>query len=228
MNLIQNIQTPIGVKVNTYIYVKYNWEQNERVIDDQSLVVKKDGSIKMTLPIQCGTGQEADNVLVEGATDYSFSNESQWHGRVILTIHHVTPDINLRIKLNSTDNTQVKYDYDKDYKTTKKTYKTVTLNDSNNWSHTWTNIDLPKKVDGKDCIYTVEEEVPSGFAVSYTNNDGILEGDITVTNKKLDSTELPDTGGIGKLGYYAIGALFVTATLLVYIVNLRKKGVSIP
>ena len=228
LNLIQNIQTPIGVKVNTYIYVKYNWEQNERVIDDQSLVVKKDGSIKMTLPIQCGTDQEADNVLVEGATDYSFSNESQWHGRVILTIHHVTPDMNLRIKLNSTDNTQVKYDYDKDYKTTKKTYKTVTLNDSNDWSHTWTNIDLPKKVDGKDCIYTVEEEVPSGFQVSYTNNDGIKEGDITVTNKKLDSTELPSTGGFGKLGYYAIGALFVTATLLIYIVNLRKKGVSIP
>ena len=68
----------------------------------------------------------------------------------------------------------------------------------------------------------------SGFQVSYTNNDGILEGDITVTNKKLDSTDLPNTGGIGKLGYYAIGALFVTATLLVYIVNLKKKGVSIP
>ncbi len=91
-------------------------------------------------------------------------------------------------------------------------------------SHTWTKASLPKKVDGKDCIYTVEEEVLSGFQVSYTNNDGILEGDITVTNKKLDSTELPDTGGIGNLGYYAIGALFVTATLLVYIVNLRKRG----
>ena len=228
LNLIQNIQTPTGVTVNTHIYVKYDWNQNETVVDDQSLVVKQGGSIKMTLPVQCSAGQEANNVVVEGATDYSFSNDNQYWGHAVLTINNVTPDMNLRIKLTWKDNSQVKYDYDKEYKTTKKVIDTVTLNDSNDWSHTWTKNDLPKQVDGKDCIYTVEEEVPSGFQVSYTNNDGIIEGDITVTNKKLDSTELPDTGGIGKLGYYAIGALFITVTLLVYIVNLKKKGASIP
>lgn len=182
----------------------------------------------MTLPVSCVPGQEANVVTVEGATDYSFSNDNQYWGHAILTINNVTPDMNLRIKLNDAGDYQVKYDYDKEYETTKNVVDTVTLNDSNNWSHTWTKASLPKKVDGKDCIYTVEEEVLSGFQVSYTNNDGILEGDITVTNKKLDSTELPDTGGIGNLGYYAIGALFVTATLLVYIVNLRKKGASNP
>ena len=228
LNLIQNIQTPTGVTVNSHIYVKNEWDQNEIVVDDQSLVVKEGGSIKITLPVKCAPGQEANAVSVTGATDYSFSNDNQYWGYAILTINNVTPDMNLGIKLTYNDTSQVvKYDYDKDYKTTKKVIDTVTLNDSNDWSHTWTNADLPKKVDGKDCIYTVEEEVPSGFAVSYTNNDGILEGDITVTNKKLDSTTLPDTGGIGKLGYYAIGALFVAATLLVYIVNLKKKGVSI-
>lgn len=228
LNLIQNIQTPTGVTVNTHIYVKYDGNQNETVVDDQSLVVKQGGSIKMTLPVQCSAGQEANNVVVEGATDYSFSNDNQYWGHAVLTINNVTPDMNLRIKLTWNDNSQVKYDCDKDYKTTKKVIDTVTLNDSNDWSHTWTKNDLPKQVDGKDCIYTVEEEVPSGFQVSYTNNDGIIEGDITVTNKKLDSTTLPDTGGIGKLGYYAIGALFITVTLLVYIVNLKKKGASIP
>lgn len=228
LNLIQNIQTPTGVTVNTHIYVKYDGNQNETVVDDQSLVVKQGGSIKMTLPVQCSAGQEANNVVVEGATDYSFSNDNQYWGHAVLTINNVTPDMNLRIKLTWNDNSQVKYDYDKDYKTTKKVIDTVTLNDSNDWSHTWTKNDLPKQVDGKDCIYIVEEEVPSGFQVSYTNNDGIIEGDITVTNKKLDSTTLPDTGGIGKLGYYAIGALFITVTLLVYIVNLKKKGASIP
>ena len=228
LNLIQNIQTPTGVRVNTHIYVKYDWNQNETVVDDQSLVVKQGGSIKMTLPVTCSPGQEANNVVVEGATDYSFSNDNQYYGHVIVTINNVTPDMNLRIKLNNTGDNQVKYDYDKEYKTTKKVIDTITLNDLNDWSHTWTKNNLPKQVDGKDCIYTVEEEVPSGFQVSYTNNDGIIEGDITVTNKKLDSTELPNTGGIGKLGYYAIGALFITVTLLVYIVNLKKKGVSIP
>ena len=228
LNLIQNIQTPTGVNVNTYIYTKYDWETSNRVIDNQTLVVKEGGSIKMTLPVSCVPGQEANVVTVEGATDYSFSNDNQYWGHAILTINNVTPDMNLRIKLNDAGDYQVKYDYDKEYETTKNVVDTVTLNDSNNWSHTWTKASLPKKVDGKDCIYTVEEEVLSGFQVSYTNNDGILEGDITVTNKKLDSTELPDTGGIGNLGYYAIGALFVTATLLVYIVNLRKKGASNP
>lgn len=228
LNLIQNIQTPTGVNVNTYIYTKYDWETSNRVIDNQTLVVKEGGSIKMTLPVSCVPGQEANVVTVEGATDYSFSNDNQYWGKAILTINNVTPDMNLRIKLNDAGDYQVKYDYDKEYETTKNVVDTVTLNDSNNWSHTWTKASLPKKVDGKDCIYTVEEEVLSGFQVSYTNNDGILEGDITVTNKKLDSTELPDTGGIGNLGYYAIGALFVTATLLVYIVNLRKKGASNP
>lgn len=228
LNLIQNIQTPTGVNVNTYIYTKYDWETSNRVIDNQTLVVKEGGSIKMTLPVSFVPGQEANVVTVEGATDYSFSNDNQYWGHAILTINNVTPDMNLRIKLNDAGDYQVKYDYDKEYETTKNVVDTVTLNDSNNWSHTWTKASLPKKVDGKDCIYTVEEEVLSGFQVSYTNNDGILEGDITVTNKKLDSTELPDTGGIGNLGYYAIGALFVTATLLVYIVNLRKKGASNP
>ena len=60
--------------------------------------------------------------------------------------------------------------------------------------------------------------------MSYTNNDGIQEGDITVTNKKLDNSDLPDTGGFGTFGYYAIGALFITATLFAYIANIKKKG----
>lgn len=100
----------------------------------------------------------------------------------------------------------------------------VTLYDTNNWSHTWNNL-TSKSDSGEDYYYTVEEvEEPSGYQVSYTNNDGIQEGDITVTNKKLDNYDLPDTGGFGTFGYYAIGALFITATLFAYIANIKKKG----
>ena len=99
----------------------------------------------------------------------------------------------------------------------------VTLDNSNGWSHTWEN--LPKSGNGEDYYYTVEEvNAPSGYQVSYTNNDGIQEGDITVTNKKLDNYDLPDTGGFGIFGYYAIGALFITATLFACIANIKKKG----
>ena len=222
LNLMQNILTPTGVTVNTHIYVRYDGSSAEPVVDDQSLVVREGGSIKMTLPFSCNTGQEANNVVVEGATNYSFSNTDQWYGQVILTVNNVTPNMNLRIKLPWNDNNyQVKYDYDKDYQTDNEVIDTVTLNKDNNWSYTWK--DLPKQVDGKDCIYTIEEEVPSGYQVLYTNNDGILAGNITVTNKKLDSTELPDTGGIGKFGYYAMGALLVTATLFAIIAINKKK-----
>lgn len=100
----------------------------------------------------------------------------------------------------------------------------ITLDNSNNWSHTWNNL-ISRSDTGEDYYYTVEEvDVPSGYQVSYTNNDGIQEGDITVTNKKLDNYDLPDTGGFGTFGYYAIGALFITATLFAYIANIKKKG----
>ena len=100
----------------------------------------------------------------------------------------------------------------------------VTLDNSNKWSHTWNNL-TSKSESGEDYYYTVEEVgAPSGYQISYTNNDGIQEGDITVTNKKLDNSDLPDTGGFGTFGYYAIGALFITATLFAYIANIKKKG----
>ena len=102
----------------------------------------------------------------------------------------------------------------------------VTLNAGNSWSYTWSGEALREGVtDGEDYYYTVEEvEAPSGYQVSYTNNDGIQEGDITVTNKKLDNYDLPGTGGFGTFGYYAIGALFITATLFAVIAINKKKG----
>lgn len=112
-----------------------------------------------------------------------------------------------------------------DVETTKQAVDSpVTLDNSNNWSYTWNNLNSNSD-SGEDYYYTVEEvDAPSGYQVSYTNNDGIQEGDITVTNKKLDNYDLPDTGGFGTFGYYAIGALFITATLFACIANIKKKG----
>lgn len=220
VRLMQNIKTPTGVTVNTYIYTKFDWDI-EKTVDDKTLVVREGGSIKMTLPVWCKPGDEASQVSVTGATDYRFSNDNQSWGHVVLTINNVTSNMNLRIKLNGNDGRPVEYDYDKEYSSTKEVVDTVTLNESNNWSHIWKN--LPKQVEGHDCFYTIEEVVPSGYQVLYTNNDGILAGNITVTNKKLDNTELPDTGGFGTFGYYAIGALFITMTLFAIIAINKKK-----
>lgn len=221
VKLIQNIKTPTGVKVKSHIY-NINWDKTETTVDDKTLVVKKGGTLKITLPVQCNLVDASSKVTIEGTNDYTLSTEHPWYSNVILTVKNITSDKNLKIKLDGTSG-EVKYDYDKDYRTSTKVYKNeiVTLNDSNHWSYIWK--DLPKQVEGNDCVYTLEEDVPSGYQVLYTNNDGILAGNITVTNKKLDNTELPDTGGFGTFGYYAIGALFITVTLFAIIAINKKK-----
>ncbi|PNZ73827.1 Cna B-type domain-containing protein, partial [Mammaliicoccus stepanovicii] len=69
----------------------------------------------------------------------------------------------------------------------KETGKTITLNESNNWTHTWT--DLAEKAKGKTIDYTVKEltEV-KGYEVSINNQD---MGDLNITNTyKPESTKV--------------------------------------
>ena len=219
VRLMQNIKTPTGVNVRAKIYTE-NWDGSENIVENKVLIVKKDGTLKITLPISCDSGKESENVTVEGTDNYTLATKESWWSNVVLTVRNIDSDTNLKIRLSSASG-NAEYDYDKDYTTSKTEYEKVTLNQSNNWSYTWSN--LPRQVDDNDVVYTLEEDVPSGYQVLYTNNDGILAGNITVTNKKLDNTELPDTGGFGTFGYYAIGALFITMTLFAIIAINKKK-----
>lgn len=219
VRLIQNIKKPTGVNVNANIYTR-NWDGSENIVENQTLIVKKGGTLKITLPVSCDPGKESGNVTVEGTDNYTLTTQLTWWSNVVLTVRNIDLDTNLKIRLRFASG-NAEYDYDKDYTTSTNVYKTVKLNDSNHWSYIWQ--DLPKQVEGNDCVYTLEEDVPSGYQVLYTNNDGVLAGNITVTNKELDSTELPDTGGFGTFGYYAIGALLVTATLFAIIAINKKK-----
>lgn len=219
VRLIQNIKKPTGVNVKANIYTR-NWDGSENIVENKTLIVKKGGNLKITLPVSCDPGKESENVTVEGTDNYTLTTQLTWWSNVVLTVRNIDSDTNLKIRLSSASG-NAEYDYDKDYTTSSNVYKTVTLNDSNHWSYIWQ--DLPKQVEGNDCVYTLEEDVPSGYQVLYTNNDGVLAGNITVTNKQLDSTELPDTGGFGTFGYYAIGALFITATLFAIIAINKKK-----
>ena len=57
----------------------------------------------------------------------------------------------------------------------------VTLNSDNGWSYTWMNL---QAAEGTDPYYVVlEQDVPPGYSVTYTNN-GIKTGEITVLNQK--------------------------------------------
>ncbi|MGN0084247.1 MAG: SpaA isopeptide-forming pilin-related protein [Atopobiaceae bacterium] len=111
----------------------------------------------------------------------------------------------------------------------------VTLDDSKGWSKSWD--DLPKQdSQGHDIYYTVKElsytvgntsyDAGAGaYNVSYTNDDGIQTGTITVTNaaKESQGYELPETGGAGTGLPVAAGAA-LTAFAAAGLILLRKVG----
>lgn len=195
---------------NKPLYIEtYDWNPNDVFVESNFEVTKGDndfGTVNCTkdyvnnkkiLKIQTNSITQDCDIYITA------KNNAFWFDENNISITHDEPEI---------ETTQEAVD------------DPVTLDYSNNWSHTWNNL-TSKSESGEDYYYTVEEvDAPSGYQVSYTNNDGIQEGDITVTNKKLDNYDLPDTGGFGTFGYYAIGALFITATLFAYIANIKKKG----
>lgn len=103
-------------------------------------------------------------------------------------------------------------------------YETVTLNENNKWSHTWSN--LPKQNEKNQTVYYhVEEKTPiPGFEVIYSanNNDGIQAGDLTVINRSTGYI-LPETGGPGISMFTAGGLALLATTCLMYIILRRKE-----
>ena len=98
----------------------------------------------------------------------------------------------------------------------------ITLDNNNNWSHEWTNLDA-----GEGIYYYVKEVGDhSGYTVSYMNNGGIHSGEIVITNKMDEKPiTLPETGGTGTYWYTLGGLLLIAgASLLMYRNSMRKGG----
>ena len=85
----------------------------------------------------------------------------------------------------------------------------ATLNAGNNWTYNWDNLDATDK-DGNKYFYRVEEENAGAYDVSYTNNEGIQTGIITVTNS-TQGYNLPKTGGAGSHGPIIAGVCIAAA-----------------
>ena len=101
------------------------------------------------------------------------------------------------------------------------------LNYKNDWYKLWDKLD---KTDASGAIYSyyVEEvSVPDGFTVTYSNNDGIQSGTITVKNTKQEHDYvLPETGGLGTHPFRALGLTLLTlAGLFAGAVLLRRRWV---
>lgn len=101
----------------------------------------------------------------------------------------------------------------------------VTLDSSNGWKKDWEN--LPTNDDkGQTYRYVVEETYSSvtPASTSYTNNDGIQTGAITVTNTLAEGYELPKTGGSGTAPLLACGSIATALAALALLV--RRRGVG--
>ena len=101
----------------------------------------------------------------------------------------------------------------------------VTLSSDNDWSYEWKNLPTSDK-DGREITYVVEEvDVPAGYIVSYTGNDGVTSGQISIINKKdKNSYNLPETGGSGTLPFITVGAFLMGFALLSGCSMRRRRG----
>lgn len=100
---------------------------------------------------------------------------------------------------------------------------TVTLNEANNWTYTWT--DLPQcKSDGTMYYYYVKELTEiNGYAAEYDTN-GINGGEINITNRmEAQKPTLPETGGNGMQRIFITGLILMIVPALCYLINRRKK-----
>lgn len=107
-------------------------------------------------------------------------------------------------------------------------YGAITIGKSTDWMITLDNLEKYGKYEDKDVTYKYYvEEINNNqdITVTYTNNDGITTGTLTITNT-VDTApkhELPQTGGSGTTKFLSAGAGLMLIALLAL---LRKPKIS--
>ena len=109
---------------------------------------------------------------------------------------------------------------------------TVTPDENGNWTYTWEK--LPRKDDtGNYYTYSVEETAVDGYKTSYLYPEGggnaetgIDKGEVIITNTKVVSFILPETGGAGSTPFIIAGLLLVgmSGVGYLYFRQKRRKG----
>lgn len=104
--------------------------------------------------------------------------------------------------------------------------KTVTLDNSNNWSYSWNNLPLTDPADSSITYkYYVKETACSGTFKYDLNNTGITGGTILLYNQvpEDDGYELPSTGGAGTLPYTAVGGTMMLSALAYNFIHRKRR-----
>ena len=104
---------------------------------------------------------------------------------------------------------------------------TVTLDSSNDWSHSWDSLSLTDPADSTITYkYYVKETDCSGTFKYDLNNTGITGGTILLYNQVPEDAhyELPSTGGTGTLPFTAVGGtMMLTALAYSFIHHKRRR-----
>lgn len=98
---------------------------------------------------------------------------------------------------------------------------TVELNENNQWTYVWNDLLITPEEDDKIYLYFVEEDVPSGWSVSYDGNN-VQSGNIVVKNvKDKESILLPETGGTSQVLMTILGITMMSLGILYFIKKRR-------
>ena len=213
-------------KIDGYnVTINYRNKNNNNTINySEKYVVKKNGKIVLTF-----NNSNPDEQYYTLPDQWSSSYDSN---KRILTIesNNITSDQTLDIArtwdwYHNEVVTPDKPDYLTISEDVTGVENPITLSNSNNWTYSWD--ELPRtESDGTPISYAVEEvDNPSGYTVSYTGNDGIQSGQITIINKKdKNSYTLPETGGSGTLPFITVGASLMGFALLCGYSMRRRRG----
>lgn len=104
--------------------------------------------------------------------------------------------------------------------------KTVTLDNSNNWSYSWNDLPLTDPTDSSITYkYYVKETACSGTFKYDLNNTGITGGTILLYNQVPEDAnyELPSTGGSGTLPYTAVGGTMMLTALAYSFIHRKRR-----
>ena len=216
-----------GYKVTiNYYYLGNNNEKikSEKYSDDY--IVRKNGRITITM---MGGWENKNIVSVPEGWTYQDNNNP-----VTVTSNEITKDNQVfeivggpwRRYEDSNNSFTVKAD-SPGYvmETSDSEQKDIVLSAANKWTGSWEKLPMTDK-DGTPIYYIVEEvNVPSGYTVSYTGNDGVTSGQIGIINKKdKNSYNLPETGGSGTLPFITGGAFLMGFALLSGYFMRRRRG----
>ena len=229
VQLMQTTKIADGYHV-TIKFGQRTWDNSIDVKFTKEIVVKKDEGFTITVPHMWQQGQENQWSVTKDGNIYGTVSIAS-NGYPVITVNPIETDSSTIIVSSSWIDASEGVIIDTpepDYTSSMETYgDLITLNQGNNWMHIWE--ELPRANDEGNSLYYTVKEITSvnGYMTSYTNNSGIQNGEIVITNTKEENKEefvLPETGGHGTLRYIMGGILLMLASVLLYIRKFLKEG----